>query len=210
MTTRQAYHHGDLRNGLLDAADELLQEVGLQGFTLRACARKAGVSHAAPKHHFGDVKGLLSAIAERGFARLTDRLQVELAAVKGDLDAEMYATVHAYVGFAEAYPEHFRVMFRADLLQWDADGPPLSAQHTFMELTNVILRQRGEPEFELEDNMKPKSSSLVNDILLGWCHIHGYAHLRLEQQLNMVSEDEHQRQMKMAASRLGEMIRQAD
>ena len=61
VNARQGYHHGDLRNALLDAADKLLQAEGLQGFTLRACARLAGVSHAAPKHHFGDVRGLLGA-----------------------------------------------------------------------------------------------------------------------------------------------------
>ena len=48
---KPVYHHGDLKNALLDAADELLRNKGLQGFTMRACARLANVSHAAPKHH---------------------------------------------------------------------------------------------------------------------------------------------------------------
>ena len=93
------YHHGDLRNALLDAADELLQEQGLQGFTLRACARRAGVSHMAPKHHFNDVRGLLRAVAERGFARLVALLKERFdGTVKVSLRASGDVDVQAIAG----------------------------------------------------------------------------------------------------------------
>src|SRR6516162_5040850 len=65
------YHHGSLRKALLDAAERILEENGIQGLTLRAAAREAGVSHAAPKNHFGDLSGLLSELAARGFERLS-------------------------------------------------------------------------------------------------------------------------------------------
>ena len=201
------YHHGNLRLALLDAADRVLQDFGLQGFTLRACARTAGVSHAAPKHHFGDVRGLLTAVAERGFERLVNALKEAIKPVKGDLDAEMIATATAYIQFAEENPEHFRIMFRTDLIDVDPMHPPAPVRATFTELTNVILRQRGEPELVPEEMALAKSDALVNDIIMGWSHIHGYAHLRLEGGLPMVSDDMHDQQMKSAALRLARLIR---
>src|SRR5437870_528460 len=61
------YHHGALRDALLKAAETVLERDGLQGLTLRAVARQAGVSHAAPTHHFGDLTGLVSELAAIGF-----------------------------------------------------------------------------------------------------------------------------------------------
>ena len=63
------YHHGDLHDALLAAAERVLERDGLSGLTLRAVAREAGVSHAAPTHHFGDLTGLLSELAAIGFRR---------------------------------------------------------------------------------------------------------------------------------------------
>src|SRR5271163_3422463 len=74
-TNRDRYHHGDLRSALVAAGRELLAERGLNGFTLRECARKAGVSHAAPAHHFPTIGDLLSEIAATGFEELTSSMQ---------------------------------------------------------------------------------------------------------------------------------------
>lgn len=201
------YHHGDLRRALLDAADVVLEEQGMQGFTLRACARQAGVSHAAPAHHFKDIQGVLRAVAERGFARLVAAIRTELAAARGDLEAEMRATARAYVGFAEAHPEHFRIMFRADLVAFDPASRPAAVNETFMELTNVILRQRNDAEAQPGEVFVQRTPEQVNDILLGWCYVHGYAHLKAEGQLTLVPEDDHQTQMEQAATRLSGLIR---
>lgn len=206
LTAKATYHHGDLHNALLDAADKVLQTHGFQGFTLRACARIAGVSHTAPKHHFGDVRGLLRALAERGFKRLVERLRSELSLAGDDLEAQMFATAKAYVEFAQTYPEHFRIMFRSDLIGFDMLDPPDPVLATFTELTNVILRQRGEPEITRYEMAGDKPSALVNDIVIGWCHVHGYAHLRLEGQLTMVPESEHLAQLERSAQRLSGLI----
>lgn len=207
MTTARTYHHGNLKNALLDAAEALLEAQGLQGFTLRACARLAGVSHAAPKHHFGDAGGLLTAVAERGYAHLVDALVAHIEPALGDLEAEMHATATAYIGFAERYPEHFRIMFRADLIKFDMQNPPAAVARTFTALTNVILRQRGDAEMVVEGMPETSAEDLVNDIVLGWCFVHGYAHLRLEGQLVMVSDDQHAVQIELAAKRLSGLIR---
>lgn len=206
MTPKTAYHHGDLRKALLDAADKVLQTQGLQGFTLRACARAAGVSHTAPKHHFGDVRGLLRALAERGFERLVERLRMELSLAGTQLEAQMFATAKAYVEFAQTYPEHFRIMFRSDLIDFDMQAPPDAVLETFTELTNVILRQRGDAPIAVQDVIADKPAALVNDIILGWCHVHGYAHLALEGQLTMIAEDGQLGHLEQSARRLSQLI----
>jgi len=205
---KRSYHHGDLREALVAAGEAVLAEHGLQGFTLRECARRAGVSHAAPKHHFGDVRGLLTEIAARGFAQLTRRLRTKLRAAHDDLDAQFIATAEAYLGFAEANPEHFRIMFRSDLI--DVYAPSLigAAQETFTELTNVIHRQRREPEIDIESlEHDMTTTNVINDILVGWCYVHGLAHLKVEGQLAMIPKAVLKDAMTSAALRLGTMMR---
>ena len=74
--TNDRYHHGNLRAALLDSALEVLSESGVAGFSMREAARRAGVSQSAPKHHFGDARGLLGALATRAYRQLCDRLAV--------------------------------------------------------------------------------------------------------------------------------------
>jgi AcrR family transcriptional regulator len=67
--SKDSYHHGDLRAALIKAGEAVLAETGVTGFSLRAVAKRVGVSHSAPAHHFGDAKGLLDALATEGFRR---------------------------------------------------------------------------------------------------------------------------------------------
>jgi AcrR family transcriptional regulator len=205
------YHHGDLKEALVAAGEAVLADRGLQGFTLRECARRAGVSHAAPKHHFGDVRGLLTEIAGRGFAHLTRRLRSKLRAAGADLDAQFFATAEAYLGFAEAYPEHFRIMFRRDLIDVHAPSVTAAARSTFTELTNVIRRQHGLPGIggDLLE-LGTMSTDIVNDIVVSWSYVHGLAHLKLEGQLMMIPKEVLKDAMRAAALRLGSMIRPHD
>lgn len=201
------YHHGDLREALLTAGEQVLQERGFTGFTLRECARRAGVSHAAPKHHFGDSRHLLAAIAARGFGQLTERLAEKLDSAR-TLDDEMIATTRAYVGFAADSPEHFRLMFRSDLLHEEDEALKAAAAETYTMLTNVILRQRGEAQISLVDlDAELKSRDLVKDILVGWAQIHGLASLMLEGHLSMVPEGELDALIAENAVRVGVLLR---
>ena len=112
------YHHGNLAEALMEAGEAALNELGAHKLTLRECARRAGVSHAAPTHHFGNRTQFLSALAERGYRRLARVVIEGRAAVDPeDLDAQLLATAEAYVGFAQENPELFRLMFRIDLLE---------------------------------------------------------------------------------------------
>lgn len=102
------YHHGDLRRTLLDAAALEIRRVGVAGLRLRELARRAGVSHAAPAHHFGDKTGLLTALATEGYLLLHQETSTTL----GGADALVRAGI-VYVRFAVAHPGHFAVMFDA-------------------------------------------------------------------------------------------------
>ncbi|OKJ99735.1 TetR family transcriptional regulator [Streptomyces sp. CB03234] len=106
MTRQRAYHHGDLRRAVLTAALDVIRTDGPAALSLRDLARRAGVSHAAPAHHFKDRAGLLTAIAAEGFGLL--------AASLGDATDLRDAGVR-YVRFAMDHPAHFQVMFQPDL-----------------------------------------------------------------------------------------------
>jgi AcrR family transcriptional regulator len=108
---RTRYHHGDLRRALLEAAEAELVAAGLEAFSLRRVAKRAGVSHAAPAHHFGDVRGLLTALAAQGFERLVATQAEREAAAGADPDARLVASGVGYVDFAVAHPALFRLMF---------------------------------------------------------------------------------------------------
>jgi AcrR family transcriptional regulator len=115
MAKRATYHHGDLRRALLDASLALVDEAGIGALSLREVARKAGVSHNAPYHHFPDKGSLLAAIAEEGFAELAKEMGEARAAAGADAPARLQACGIAYIRFALRAPTHFRVMFRPEL-----------------------------------------------------------------------------------------------
>src|SRR5215211_8730704 len=109
------YHHGDLHDALLGAAERVLERDGLGGLTLRAVAREAGVSHAAPTHHFGDLTGLLSELAAIGFRMFNAAM---VAANNSETHPLMkgMASAKAYVAFAQAHPGMYGLMFRNERL----------------------------------------------------------------------------------------------
>jgi AcrR family transcriptional regulator len=106
--SRPTYHHGDLRAAILTEAARLVAERGPDRVSLRELAREAGVSHAAPAHHFTDRRGLFTALAAQGFERLAAGLA---EARPRFLDAAL-----AYVRFALQHPGHYRVMFDKSLV----------------------------------------------------------------------------------------------
>ena len=115
------YHHGDLRRAMTSAAATAVAERGPAGLSLRELARLAGVSHAAPAHHFGDKAGVLTAVAAEGF-----RL---LAAALAEAEDDLLASGLAYVRFAVDHPGHFAVMFDRSLLHGD-DAELRAAEQT--------------------------------------------------------------------------------
>ena len=115
-TKAQPYHHGQLREALASSGRALLEEKGIRGFTLRECARRAGVSHAAPAYHFASIDDLLAELAVQGFHELAAAMTAEAARADGDA-AEGGATSHlvaqgvGYMAFAAGNPALFQLMF---------------------------------------------------------------------------------------------------
>lgn len=111
MTDR--YHHGNLRAQVLGTAADIVAADGADALSMRDLARRAGVSHAAPAHHFGDRRGLFTALATEGFLTLAYALHPSVQA------GDFAQTAVAYVRFATTHPGHFSVMFRTSLLDVD-------------------------------------------------------------------------------------------
>src|ERR1700754_1013853 len=117
MSSRDSYHHGDLKATILAEAAVLVAERGADGVSLRELARAAGVSHAAPAHHFTDRRGLFTALATEGFRMLAEALT--------DARPDFLAAALAYVRFAIDHPGHYEVMFDKSL--YNASDPELVA-----------------------------------------------------------------------------------
>jgi AcrR family transcriptional regulator len=173
---RAGYHHGALRQALIDASEALLAERGLEGFSLREVARRSGVSPAAPAHHFGDVDGLLVAVATQAFDGLTAAL--EAGNVRGGRDAlaRLREQGVGYVGFALRHPGRFNLMFRSGLKKDDA--LVRSAQAAFATLERGVRDLYGVPSSRALDRRQ------WNALIAIWSVVHGFAHLALAGQFD--------------------------
>lgn len=120
MGKRGLYHHGDLRQALLDAALWLAEEQGVEAVTLREVARRAGVSHAAPYHHFADKATLLDALTVQSYGALTIVARAAADSAPGDALAQLGAIGVAYVRFALDHPAAFHFLYRPGMVGRDA------------------------------------------------------------------------------------------
>jgi AcrR family transcriptional regulator len=170
------YHHGALREAMLEAAERILERDGIAGLTLRAAAREAGVSHAAPKNHFGDVRGLLSELAAVGFARFGVAL---VANVREDAPpkARLAAIGRGYVTFARQNPGLFLLMFRSERLDFSRPALRTAGEAAFGVLAGAVGERRREaPETR-------STLSQAAQITAAWSLVHGFAMLMLDGRL---------------------------
>ena len=140
----RGYHHGNLRQALLDAALALIEAGEEQGVSLRTVAARAGVSNAAPYRHFKDREALMAAVATIGFDRLLEALR--RARESGGEGAELLAMAAAYLAFASKNIGLYRVMFTENHLaiRFD-DGLARSSTAAFQELQDVVGADRRRP-----------------------------------------------------------------
>lgn len=150
--TPDAYHHGDLPTALRATAADVLAERGVAGFSLREVARRAGVSHAAPAHHFGDAAGLLTAVAIEAFDHLEARTRAAIEGVDDPVDA-LASVGRAYVTVAVERPGHCAVVFRKDALDGDDPAYREAGERAFGVLLEVVQR--------LADELAPDLDVLV-------------------------------------------------
>ncbi len=173
---KRGYHHGHLREALIEAAVDLVAEQDIGAVSLRAVARRAGVTNAAPYHHFKDKRALLAAVAAEGFRVLQDAVLAAHAEVANATPEEQLEQLGmAYITFAISHPAHYQVMFRTDL---HGGGEP-----------DEVLEQRamGTFEFLMERvaAMVPGGGSVEDprvrqQAVLCWSTVHGFASLWIQ------------------------------
>jgi AcrR family transcriptional regulator len=166
--THRPYHHGNLREALLQGAVRVIAEVGPAAFTLREVARRAGVSHNAPYRHFRDKDALLAAVAAQGFRELTRAMQEAGQRQSHALD-KLKQSGLAYVTFAIRRPEHFTVMFDASVITSKDSEYLQASQEAFQTLVNYIRTCQ-------EEGQMPAGNTLER-ALYAWSLVHGIAKL---------------------------------
>jgi AcrR family transcriptional regulator len=172
------YHHGDLHDALLAAAERVLEREGLAGLTLRAVAREAGVSHAAPTHHFGDLAGLVSELAAIGF-RQFNAAMVAAAATGATPMEKALARAKAYVAYAKAHPGMYGLMFRTERLDMSRPSLKEAATASFAGLAGAIGAQRQETISETALSLDQGAA-----IARAWSLVHGFTMLLLDGRLS--------------------------
>jgi AcrR family transcriptional regulator len=169
---KKPYHHGDLRESLLAAAEAALAELPLEQVSLREIARRAGVSHAAPKHHFSTLGHMLGEVAARGFERFVAALD-EAANRSPDQapSTRLVAMGRAYVKFAASNPAVYGLMFgRRD---YEVQTTPRLAAGMFAAWSQL--------EDEVRDTVGPAQAT--NGAVAVWATVHGLAMLRMDRKL---------------------------
>lgn len=171
---KKTYHHGALRRALLDVAEDVLEERGVEQFTMRECARRAGVSHGAPAHHFNDVAGLLSELAAESFEAL-DALMTRYRQKSKEAYDQFIATGLAYADYALAHRARFQLMFRSDRLDFENPRLAQASARTYGQLLETLAAlppPEREPPLTLDERAG-----------LAWSIVHGFAVLMLENEL---------------------------
>jgi AcrR family transcriptional regulator len=172
----QPYHHGDLRNALIQAGLELLAEGGAQKLDLRKVARRAGVSHAAPYRHFADKQALIAAINEEGFHWLAERIQSMLHEVPDEPFEQLLGVARAYVRFAQENPWLMREMFSGLTIERETFANLQTASKTVYKLYAEVVR-RGQESGKIVDGDPAALAGVL------WSVLHGLAMLIIENQM---------------------------
>jgi AcrR family transcriptional regulator len=173
------YHHGALRDALLKAAETVLERDGLAGLTLRAVAREAGVSHAAPTHHFGDLTGLVSELAAIGFRQFNAAMAAAGAAAGSTPMEKALARAKAYVAYAQAHPGMYGLMFRTERLDMKRPSLHEAAEASFAGLAGAIGASRQEQISEQALSLDQAAA-----IARAWSLVHGFTMLLLDDRLS--------------------------
>jgi AcrR family transcriptional regulator len=171
------YHHGDLHEALLKAAETVLERDGLQGLTLRAVAREAGVSHAAPTHHFGDLIGLVSELAAIGFRQFNAAMAAAGSSDPSGLEKAL-AKAKAYVAYARAHPGMYGLMFRNERLDMTRPSLHEAAHAAFAGLAGAIGASRHE-QIAAEALSLEQAAAIAR----AWSQVHGFTMLLLDGRL---------------------------
>ncbi|MCE9670653.1 TetR/AcrR family transcriptional regulator [Myxococcus stipitatus] len=167
---RRTYHHGDLRQALVDATLALIAKEDVGAVSLREVARRAGVTAAAPYHHFRDKNALLAAVAEEGYRALNQRMDEAMARTRApELAGRVKAMARCYVSFAVEHPAHYRVMFREE---WGDEEKYAAVHAEGMRAFQRLLDLTAEASAASGGRLDPET--LAFNV---WAWVHGLASL---------------------------------
>lgn len=172
VNIKSNYHHGDLREALIAAAEEVIAERGIDGFSLRETARRAGVSPAAPGHHFKDARGLLTAVAARAFLAFGDALEAADRSAGSDRVARIHAQGLAYVRFALANRAKFDLLWRNALIDRTNPDYQVAGDRAFAVLDDAVRGVLAPIGQDWEADLAPSVAS--------WSVVHGFARLAMD------------------------------
>lgn len=174
---RKNYHHGNLKNTLIDAGTKIITKEGLTGLSMRRVAKKAGVSPTAPYAHFSDKQALIAAISTAGYHRLYDQLNSTVTIHHGDPQSMLVEAGWTYVQFALSDPERFKVMF-SGIIQQEKEYPEFReiAQKNFALLVELVKGCQ-------ENGILSSAPSDMIAVRL-WSVVHGFIMLLLEGQIS--------------------------
>jgi len=172
MSNKPSYHHGNLRQALLDAACNLLDREGIEAVTIRAVARGAGVAHSAPANHFKTRRDLLTALAAQIFEALAHTIQAKLLNATADPLLDRRGRLKLFgstvLEFGLSAPNRYRLLWRRDCLA--VDDPHLVTQMDV--LYDPLIALFSDPS---QDGVSPETRGIAL-----WSMVHGYVSLRLD------------------------------
>lgn len=174
MSKRDAYHHGDLRAGLVEAVRSLVEAQGPDRFSVADACRIAGVSTAAPYRHFADRDAMLKAVALEGIRRQRARMEAAVAGLSPGTDAALVALGHAYVGFARAEPGVFRLMFGLTKTHGGDETLIAEGTRTYAVLLAQIAARTGLP---------PDAGEVMRRSFPMWTFVHGLSFLWIDEKV---------------------------
>jgi len=169
VSKKTTYHHGNLRRTLLDEALEVIGDKGVEGLSLREIATRAGVSHAAPYHHFSDKAALVQALAHEGMAMLDESMAAAEIAAGEDAGRRLLGIGMAYVKFAAEHPDHYAAFTAPEMALLGGDTPEPGEGGTWERLMGAVLACQRSGEL-------PAGDPLMLAVYL-WALVHGLAEL---------------------------------
>ena len=176
MEPKKNHHHGNLRNALIKAALELLVEGGQEGLTLRKAAARAGVSHAAPAHHFDGIDGLQRAVAAKGFQIFARYMSDGTTKMPDDAQNQLLGITYGYLKFASDHEALFNLIFSKPMKNSKDAELQAASMESFNILSDVCALFEQDP-----------AGPFVNEIKI-WSVVHGYAVLRQFNRLKATPE----------------------
>lgn len=166
------YHHGNLREQILQTAFELLDSEGIDAVGIRKIARLLDVAHSAPANHFKNKQALMAALATEAFRHLLTTLDTELPKVTQDVRRAIHAFSNTILAFGLKYPHRYKLLWRREYSDDQTDDLAVAMEAVYTHLTEI-----------LSAHAKQKQVDVESQAIALWSLIHGYVLLRLDENL---------------------------